>query len=136
MIKPREIEYASQNPALASVLIEEAGPRILEIVEAARAKPLNRYNVRPGRIFGNPRGKERFRIIDLTGNIIIYKDLNKQRVEYVNIDTLLELWNLENIVEISPVDEILAIIKKWLSPILGPVLVGALLSWVLNKVGR
>ena len=136
MIKPREIEYASQNPALAQVLVEEAGSRILEIVEAARAKPLNRYNVRPGRIFGLLKGKERYRIIDITGNTIIYKDLAKQRVEYEDIDSLLELWNVAGIVEISPVDEVLAIIKKWLSPILGPVLVGALLSWILNKVGR
>jgi hypothetical protein len=136
MIKPREIEYASQNPALAQVLVEEAGSRILEIVEAARAKPLNRYNVRPGRIFGLLKGKERYRIIDITGNTIIYKDLTKQRVEYEDIDSLLELWNVAGIVEISPVDEVLAIIKKWLSPILGPVLVGALLSWILNKVGR
>jgi hypothetical protein len=136
MIKPREIDYAAKSPALASVLIEEAGPRILEIIEAARAKPLNRYNVRPGRIFGKLRGKERYRIIELTGNTIIYKDLTKQRVEYEDVDILLELWNLEGVVEISPVDEVLAIIKKWLTPILGPVLIGALLSWVLNKVGR
>lgn len=136
MIKPREIEYASQNPALAKVLVEEAGSRILEIVEGARAKPLNRYNVRPGRIFGKLKGKERFRIIDITGNTVIYKDLTKQRVEYENIDNLLELWNLEGVVEISPVDDVLAVIKKWLTPLLGPVLVGALLSWVIDKVGR
>lgn len=136
MIRPKELDQAMQNPGLAHALIEAVGPRVLEIVEAARAKPLNRYNVRPGRIFGRVHGKERYRIIDISGNRIIFKDLLKDRVEYEDVDTLLELWNLQGVVEISPVEDIIALIKKYLSPILGGALVGALITWIMNKVGR
>lgn len=136
MKKPIILAQAESNPVLMDQIVSEIGPRFEEIVLSYSRKALNRYNVRPGRIFGNPRGKERFRILDNVGNTIVYKDLNTDKVTYEKVDELLESWNLMGINEISPLDSILEKIKKLLTPFLGGVLVGALISWLTKKVGR
>jgi len=128
--------YANKNPVIASHIIEEVGPRLCEIVLAAQIKALNRYNVKPGRIFGRPGGKERFKIIDISGNTIFYKDLVAEKVLYKNVDELLESWNLQGVVEITQLDEILATVKKYLTPFLGGALVAALIAWIMNKIGK
>jgi hypothetical protein len=133
--KPETLLRVENNPILAAQIADDVGPRVLQIIEAATAKPLNRYNIRPGRIFGNIRGKDRYRIVELSGNIIVYKDLKKDKILYENVDDLLSKWNMFNIVEISPVDSILERIKDWLTPFLGGVLVAALISWLLKKLG-
>ena len=95
-------------------------------------KALDRYNLRAGRIFGI--GNERYRIIELTGNVIVYKDLNKGKIEYEPVNELLKKWNLRGVFEISPVDAIIEKIKSWLTPFLGAVLVTALISWLIKKL--
>ena len=130
----RTLVLANQNPILAEAIVLQCGPRILEIVEAARAKPLNRYNLHEGRIFGVLHGKERYKIIRVSGNTIVYKNLIKMEIESSNIDKLVELWNLKGVVEISPVDEIISKIKKWLEPLLGTTVMSLLIGWLLSKL--
>lgn len=134
--KPLILIQSETNPILMDQIVNEIGPRFHEIVISYSNKALNRYNVRPGRIFGNPRGKERYRILENVGNTIVYKDLNNDKTSYEKVDELLEAWNLLGISEISPLDSILEKIKKWLTPFLGGVLVAALIAWLTKKVGR
>ena len=134
--KPLILIQAETNPVLMDQIVNEIGPRFEEIVISYSRKALNRYNVRPGRIFGNPRGKERYRILENVGNTIVYKDLNTDKTSYEKVDELLEAWNLLGISEISPLDSILDKIKNWLTPFLGGVLVAALIAWLTKKVGR
>jgi len=117
-------------------IIEEAGPRVLEVIEAYSAKALNRYNLRAGRLFGKVRGNERYRIIDVTSNTIVYKNLQTDRIDYKPVDELIEEWNLQGFVEISPIDNVLRKFKDWLTPFLGGVLVAALIAWLMKKLGR
>ena len=130
--KPFIIIQAENNPILLEQIIEEVGPRVQQIIEAATIRPLDRYNLRPGRIFGI--GKERYRIIELSGNVIVYKDLQKEKIEYEPVNELLKKWNLRGAVEISQIDAIFEKIKSWLTPFLGGVLVAALVSWLYKKL--
>lgn len=135
MRKPDILLKIENNPILVAQVVEDVGPRVQQIIEAAITQPLQRYNLRPGRIFGTPNGKDRFKVTDLAGNVIVYKDLKKDKMFYENIDTLLAKWNMFHVVEISPVDAILEKIKGWLTPFLGAVLVAALISWLMKKLG-
>jgi len=126
---------AFDSPVALAHVIHSAGPRLLEIVEAARAKPLVRYNLRPGRLFGNIKDNERFKVLELSGNTVFYKNVTRDKVEYVNVDKLLGLWNLKGVVEISPIDEIINTLKKYLTPFLGGLLVSGLISWLMKKLG-
>jgi hypothetical protein len=134
--KPRILVQAETNPVLLAQIVEEVGPRFKEIVESFSTQALQRYNIRSGRIFGTKKGDERFKIIDIAGNTVVYKNLAADKTEYKNIDDLLESWNLRGFVEISPVDQILSKLKTWLTPFLGGVLVSALISWLMKKLGR
>ena len=136
MQKPLIIAQAETNPIIANQIIEEVGPKIQTMILAYSTKALNRYSLKPGRIFGQKNGVGRYRIIELSGNVIVYKDLNQDKIEYKGITQLLEDWNAQNIVEIVPVDTILQKIKTLLTPFLGGVLVAGLLSWLLKKLGR
>lgn len=132
--KPKEIKLSEASPILSQKVAEEVGPRLLEIVEAARYKDLNRYALYPGRIFGKPGSQDRFKIINLSGNTVIYKDISKGKVDYKNVDDLLEVWNSYGYVEITPTDEIFAKLKSWLTPLIGGVLVAALIAWLQKKL--
>lgn len=134
--RPQILIQAESNPILMDQLVEEIGPRFEEIVLSYSSKALNRYNIRPGRIFGNPRSKERYRILENVGNTIVYKDLLSNKINYEKVDDLLEVWNLQGITELSPLDKILMQIKEWLTPFLGAAIVGALITWLMKKVGR
>lgn len=129
---PKLITAAAHDPVLAERLISRLDSRLknFEFVVGA----LNRYNVRPGRIFGKPSGRERYRIIDISGNAIYYKDLIRDKVEYSDINDLLERWNREGIKELTPIDKLLDDIKKYLTPFLGGALVGALISWLVGRL--
>ena len=135
MQKPNVIVKAETNPILLQNIVEEVGPRLVPIVIQASARALNRYNIRPGRIFGNPRDKERYKIVQLSGDRVAYKELSDYRVMTEKIDDLLERWAMEGIVELSPIDRILEQIKRWLTPFLGGVLVSALIAWLMKKLG-
>jgi hypothetical protein len=87
------------------------------------------------RLFGNIKSNERYKVLDLTGNTVFIKDIAKEKVDYVNVDKLLEIWNLKGIVEISPIDEIINTLKKYLTPFLGGLLVSGLISWLMKKLG-
>jgi len=132
MTKPKILTQAENNPILLQQIIEEVGPRVKQIIEAASIKALDRYNIRAGRIFGI--GKERYKVIELSGNIIVYKDLQKDKILYEPVDDLLKKWNLQGAVEISPIDAIIEKIKSWLTPFLGAVLVAALVGWLIKKL--
>lgn len=134
--RPTILIQAENNPILMDQLVEEIGPRFEEIVLSYSSRALNRYNVRPGRIFGNPRSKERYRILELSGNRIVYKDLSNNKVSVDNVDELLESWNLQGITEISQLDTIIEKIKSWLTPFLGGAIVAALIAWLTKKLGR
>ena len=114
--------------------IDTHGEEIYHRVLAASAEVLNRYNLRPGRIFGKGNGTERYKVIELSGNTVYYKNLGKDRVEYKKVDALLSLWNDQGIVEITYIDEILDFIKKNLTPFLGGAMIGALISWLIGKL--
>lgn len=131
----KEILAGPHAGQIAEAWVAQQGPKILELVEASRAVPLSRYTLRSGKIYGKPGSKERYKIIELSGNTIIYKDLQNYHVEYVDVEDLLEFWNKSGIVEISPLDNILQWLKQHLAPLLGPVLVAALISWILSKTG-
>jgi len=130
--KPHIIVQAENNPILLAQIIEEVGPRVQQIIEAASMKSLDRYNLRAGRIFGY--GKERYRILELSGNVIVYKDLLKDKIQYEPVNELLKKWNLWGVFEISPIDAIFEKIKSWLTPFLGAVIVTALISWLMKKL--
>ena len=111
------------------------GPEVLHVVEAAAYKNLNRYNLRPGRFFGkkdNP--EERFRVAELAGNVVVYRNLRTGHSESADLEELLEWWNDAGYVEITRWDDILAVIKKYLTPFLGSVIVGALVTWLLGRL--
>lgn len=113
--------------------VEQIGEQTLNLV-CAYSTDLKRYNVRPGKIYGKPRGKERYRIVRISGNMVFYKDLVSNKIEKSNIDELLLQWTRQGVQEISFIDDILDFIKKHLSPLLGPVLIGALTGWLINKL--
>ena len=130
--KPNIIIQAENNPLILNQIIDEVGPRIAQIIISASIKSLDRYNLRAGRVFGI--GSERYRIIELSGNVVVYKDLQKDKINYEPVNELLEKWNLYGAVEISPVDAIIEKIKSWLTPFLGAVIVTALISWLMKKL--
>ena len=132
LYKPQILIQAENNPILLNQIIEEVGPRIQQIIEGASIKSLDRYNLRPGRIFGI--GSERYRIIELSGNVIVYKDLQKDKILYEPVNELLNKWNLRGAVEISQLDAIFEKIKTWLTPFLGSILVAALVGWLIKKL--
>jgi len=132
LLKPNILVLAENNPILLDQIVQEVAPRILTIIEASSIRALDRYNLRAGRVFGI--GSERYRIIELSGNVIVYKDLQKDKILYEPVNDLLHKWNLRGAVEISPVDAIIEKIKSWLTPFLGTVLVAALISWILKKL--
>lgn len=134
-VKPHILVLAETDASVLAGVIEAVGPRALELVTAARFEPLNRYKMKPGRIFGIPKSKERWKIVELSGNIVVYKDLLSGKMAYTNVNTLLEKWNLQGVMEITQIDAILAKIKEFLTPFLGGVIVAGLISWLLKKVG-
>jgi hypothetical protein len=135
MIEHRKtIMLANINCTVANAIVEDVGPRLVEVIEASRSKALNRYNIKESRIFGRPGTQERYRILRISGNNIVYKDLHRDRVDYADVDVLVERWNNAGVVEITPVDSILDRIKKLLEPLLGIALTAALISWLLNKL--
>lgn len=136
LTKPKILVYAEKNPILMGDVISETGDRIFKMVEAATVLPLSRYNLRSGRIFGIIHNNQRFKIVELVGGTVVYKDLNKDKIFYAPVDDVLQKWNLMGVVEISGVDAILEKIKSVLTPFLGGVLVAALLSWLLKKLGK
>ena len=129
-----EWTMAMASPAVFNAIVEETGPELLHIVNAVRVQPLNRYNIRKDRIFGNPLRKERYRVIDVSSNTIMYKDLLTDKIESSLITSLLESWNLKGIHELSPIDEILNQIKSMLTPFLGGVLVATIMSWLSKRL--
>lgn len=136
LIKPKILIHAENSPSLMEGIVSKTGDRIFKMVEAATALPLNRYNLRSGRIFGIIHNNQRFKIVELVGGTVVYKDLNKDKIFYAPVDDVLQKWNLMGVVEISGVDAILEKIKSVLTPFLGGVLVAALLSWLLKKLGK
>ena len=112
------------------MIIEQIGKPILYTVWATKAKPLNRYALRPGRIFGNPRSDNRYRVLDVYGDWIIYKDVKKDRVVKRLYDELLEEWGDADVREITDFEKLIEDIKHQLTPFLGGFLAGLLIKWL------
>lgn len=109
---------------------------IRNMVYAAVILPLNRYALREGKTYGDPspQSKLRFKIVRISGNEIAYKNLATEKMNYKNVDELLNVWNNFGYKEISQVDGVLAVIKKYLTPLIGSALVAILINWVLKNV--
>lgn len=112
--------------------IEELGNQYMDFAFASLAKPINRYSVRVGKIYGG--ASDRFKIMKLSGDTVFYKDIASGKVYYKDVDALLKEWSNKGIKEIAFVDELLDIIRTYLEPILGPILLAGLISWVYSKV--
>lgn len=129
-----KIVLASKSPVLLDKMVQQCGPELLEKATAAQYKPLNRYSLKSGRLFGSPGSNVRYKIVDLAGNSVVYKNLLNGRVEYAKVEELLHSWETQKVVEITPLQELFDSIKKMLTPFLGAVLVGALLNWLSDKL--
>jgi len=125
----------TSDTVLRNVIINELGQNILPTALAAKIQPLDRYSVRKDKIFGDPSGKERFRITEIAGNSIFYRNLNTRQLKEANINDLLESWVKKGFVELSPIDEIINWIKSTLTTFLGSFLTGALIAWIWEKLG-
>jgi hypothetical protein len=131
------VKSSFDNPIVLRQLEQDLIPEIGELVLAAAFQPLSRYNLKTDRIFGARNStKERFKIIELAGNRVVYKKLDTNKVEIEKVDDLLARWNNLGYGEITHWDEILETIKKHLTPFLGSVLVAGLISWLLGKLGK
>ena len=67
-------------------------------------------------------------------NVVVYRNLRTGHSESADLEELLEWWNDAGYVEITRWDDILAVIKKYLTPFLGSVIVGALVTWLLGRL--
>lgn len=114
--------------------IEIWAPRIHQIAIAATVRELSRYNIRPGRIFGKPGAVDKYRILELAADRVLYKKVDAARVFQSKIDDLVIDWNKQGFKEISTLDEILLFLKKYLTPLVGAMLVTALVNWLREKV--
>lgn len=124
-----------RDPEIAEDFIERLGSQVLYVVEASVFKPFNRYNLRPGRIFGKKNDpKTRYRISELAGHVVVIKNLETGRNQYYDLDSLIDWWNDEKYVEITHLDEILETIRKYLTPFLGTVLITALINWLMGRL--
>lgn len=120
--------------AVQQVFVEELGELTLNLVFAS-SNPLNRYSVREGRIYGSPSNtRDRYRIVDVSGDRIVYRDLKDHSVRSGEITKILEDWNKRGVKEVSDTNKILEWINKNLSPLLGGVLVAALIAWLQGKL--
>jgi hypothetical protein len=103
---------------------------------AAQYIPIKRYNIQEDKIYGDPENKDvRYKILRISGNDIVYKNLKTDKVNYSDVNKLLEVWNLMKYKEVAEIGCIIEIIKRYLTPLIGSFLVGALIAWLLNKLG-
>lgn len=116
------------------MIIEQIGKPILYAIWASSSAPLNRYALHPGRIFGNPRSDNRFRILDNYGNYVIYKDIKLEKVLKRDFEELLEDWTERGIREITDFEHLIESIKTMLNPFLGTFLVTLLVKWLSEKL--
>lgn len=123
-----------RSPEMLQVALEAEEGKLINIVFAASLKGLSRYNIHPGKKYGHAPGKPRFEIKDFLRNQVIYKDLSTGKVFNKDIDELLDEWSSKQIYEISPVDEVLDTINKYVSPLIGAGLAAALIAWLMGKM--
>lgn len=125
--------YEDGDESVRSSILEQLGSGTLNLVFAYGSN-LNRYAVRPGKLYGKPNGRERYKILQLSGDLVFFKDLASGRTDRMDIDELMDLWTRQGVQEITFLDEIYDFIKKTLGPLLGPTLLGALLAWLNQKL--
>ena len=125
--------YDKGDESLKSSIVEQLGNGTLNLV-FAYGSGLSRYAVRPGKLYGKPNGRERYKILQLSGDLVFFKDLSSGRTDRMDIDELMTYWTRQGVQEITFLDEIYDFIKKHLGPMLGPTLLGALLAWLNQKL--
>lgn len=99
-------------------------------------KALNRYSLRPGKQFGKAFQKERYKVLELVGNTVYYKEIHSGKVKHEKVDILLESWHNKGFMEISEVEEIMEAVKNALSPFLAGAILSALMMWLKPKLGN
>lgn len=125
--------YDNGDDSIKLSIVEQLGNGTLNLV-FAYGGGLNRYNVRPGKIYGQPSGRERYKILQVSGDMVFFKDINSGRTDRMDVDDLLAIWSKRGIEEITFLDDIYLFIKNHLGPLLGPTLLGALLGWLNQKL--
>lgn len=104
-------------------------------ITGATTKPLNRYAVQPGKIFGqSSRSPEKYKVMRLLADDVVVMDLSTQRTQVRNINALLADWSQKGIREISFLEDLIGTVKSMLGPFLGVFLTGALISWLVKQV--
>lgn len=96
------------------------------------SKPLNRYSLRVGKIYGSP--TDRYKVLKISGDTIFVKDVNTGKVRDVEVNKLLKQWSNQGVKEIAFIDDLVDTIKRFLEPILGPVLSAGLIAWLYTKL--
>lgn len=118
---------------LAQALDQEED-RIVNLVLASSMRGLSRYGLRVGKKYGHAPGRPRFEIKDFFRDQVIYKDLSSGKVFNKDVDDLLNEWESKAIYEVTPLDEILETINKYVTPLIGVGMGAALISWLMGKI--
>lgn len=125
--------YEQGDDSVKNAILEQLGEGTLQLM-CAYGSSLNRYSVRPGKIYGKPSGRERYKILQISGDLVFFKEITSGRTDRMDIDELMKKWSRQGIQEITFLDDIIQFIKKHLGPLLGPTLVGALVGWLMQKL--
>lgn len=108
-----------------------------QIVTGATVKPLNRYAVQPGKIFGiGSKSPEKYKVMRLLADDVVVMNLSTQRTQVRNINELLAEWSQKGIKEISFLEDLIGTVKAMLGPFLGVFLTGALIAWLYEQVQK
>lgn len=114
-----DLQIQDQNPVLSQTIL----------------KPLNRYNILPGKTFASSaKSKDKFKVLRLVADDVVYQNLKNQEVKTVQIDKLLKEWSQKSFKEVTFVDEIVETVKSILGPALGTFLTAALVNWLLEQI--
>jgi len=101
------------------------------------SKPLERYSILPGKTFASsPASKQKFKVLRLIQDDVVYQDLTTKRIETVPVDRLLRDWAQKGLREVSLADSIIETVREVLGPVLGSFLTAALISWLFDKLSR
>lgn len=104
-------------------------------VLSALIKPLNRYQIQAGKVFGkSPKDPEKIKILRLVADDVVVQNINTQKVEVLNIDHLLHSLSNKGFKEVSLLDEILHAIKSIIGPVLGAYLTASLTKWIIDQL--
>ncbi len=114
-----------------SAILDQKTPVI-----AFMSKPLNRYAIQPGKVFGKNTKTDKFKIVRLIADDVVIQNVATRKVEVRNINELLKAWSASNYRELNFVDELIGMIKSLLGPYLGVFLTASLVTWLVAQLNR